>query len=900
MFTRREWLTMIGLLLCSTVHAQAPVTLVDFGASSAENTFGLAGWNTVLLDDFLTYTDAGPDGTTTTPGFLTTYSFPLDEFADVQGVQGTPRAFVPGERIVVTWYNTADVPVRFVPRISFDDPDGAGRGVEGRWYGMRNIADYQEAFCTAPAQGTCQSVLNITDTGFYATAGTYSLVNVNLHIEYYNNAVKPFIVCDRIELHFDADNSPPQQVTNLQAQVLSPSSVQLTWDAAVDNAGPVGEYLIYRGDEVEGYARSTSYTVTLLEPDTEYTFRVTALDNVRNESTPSAPQTVRTGSFATDDLIDPNAFTYLGAFRVPGWAYGGDALAFFNQGNGGPGGAGAADGFSGSLFGMGIDQQQFGYINQISIPAPVISPNRDPNTLNEAVMLTPLTDVKPAQIAAWENVDLWRTGLTMVGPANGEATPRLYLSWGYHYQVDGGKNASLTRLDPMNLGMASLEGPWYVGGPPGAQREPVDAKLNDYLFTAPQDWADTNTGGRSLLIGRFRDGGLSGMGPTLFATAPWTAASLDPNTELPYTQLLEYAHGDQSIDNYVFPNATAGYKHNDNWKGATWLRSQNRDAVVFVGNKALGHTWYGYYLDYMELEWAVFNVPQPPISRQDPDKGWKSHNNIPMMLFYDPDDLAAVANGTMEPYQPQPYAAFRPDTTLFFGPDRYQRSASYDEANERLYVVEGNALQFNDAVVHVWDVSQPASGELPVEMTHFRAVVDQTDVVLHWTTATETNNLGFEIQQAPASEPDTWKSLAFVEGHGTTTAPQTYRYTITPNFGGTWHFRLKQMDHDGTASFSAPVRIEVGLPEVFTVTAPYPNPFTQRATFDLQVQRAQHVVVAVYDNLGRLIETLYRREMTQAERQSFVLHRRGWAAGTYHIRITGETFSTVQSVTLAH
>lgn len=898
MFTWRGIVGYLVFLLCGTVQAQAPITLVDFGASAAENVFGLAGWNMVLLDDHLGYSGAGPAGTTTQASFFTTYSFPLDEFADIQGVQGAPRAFIPGERIIVTWYNTADVPVRFVPRISFDDPDGAGRGVEGRWYGMRSLNDYQEAFCTAPALGTCQSVLNITDTGFYATAGTYSLVNVNLHIEYYNNAVKPFIVCDKIELHFDADNVSPQQIANVQAQVVSPSSVQLTWDAATDNSGNVGEYLVYRGNEVEGYTRTNSYTVTLLEPDTDYTFRVTALDNARNESTPSAPLAVRTSTFATADLIDPNAFQYLGAFRVPGWAYGGDALAYFDQGDGGAGGAGAADGFAGSLFGMGIDQQQFGYVNQISIPTPVISPNRDPYALNEAVMLTPLTDVKPAQVAAWENVDLWRTGLTIVGPEQGEATPRLYLSWGYHYQVDGGKNASLTRLDPANLGQAALEGPWFVGGQPGAQREPVDAKLNDYLFTAPQEWADANTGGRSLLIGRFRDGGLSGMGPTLFATAPWREDALPANTELPYTQLLEYAHGDQSIDNYVFPNAAAGYKHNDNWKGAAWLRSQNRDAVVFVGNKALGHTWYGYYLDYMDLEWAVFNVPQPPISRQDPDKGWKSHNNIPMMLFYDPDDLAAVANGTMQPAEPQPYAAFRPDTTLFFGPDRYQRSASYDAANERLYVVEGNALQFNDAVVHVWDVSQENAASLPVELLQFRALVDEGTVVLRWQTASETSNLGFEVEQAIGSDQPAWTMLAFVEGQGTTATAQHYAYRVVPSTHGSMQFRLKQIDHDGTTTYSEPVQVKLALPRVYTITPPYPNPFSETATFSLQVQQTQHVVVSVYDSVGRMVETVFSGTVSSGQTHRFGLVQNGWAAGTYHLRVIGESFQTVHTLTL--
>ena len=82
---------------------------------------------------------------------------------------------------------------------------------------------------------------------------------------------------------------------------------------------------------------------------------------------------------------------------------------------------------------------------------------------------------------------------------------------------------------------------------------------------------------------------------------------------------------------------------------------------------------------------------------------------------------------------------------------------------------------------------------LPVELTRFFAdPAGANMVLLTWMTATETNNAGFEVemkrgvvrprhaaaQLGNAENPSAWQTLAFVEGKGTTTEAQTYRYTV--------------------------------------------------------------------------------------------------------------------------
>ena len=66
------------------------------------------------------------------------------------------------------------------------------------------------------------------------------------------------------------------------------------------------------------------------------------------------------------------------------------------------------------------------------------------------------------------------------------------------------------------------------------------------------------------------------------------------------------------------------------------------------------------------------------------------------------------------------------------------------------------------------------SAFLPVELLDFDAKVQENDVHLHWQTATELNNYGFELERS-ANGRD-FELVHFIEGHGTTTVAQSYSY----------------------------------------------------------------------------------------------------------------------------
>lgn len=206
-----------------------------------------------------------------------------------------------------------------------------------------------------------------------------------------------------------------------------------------------------------------------------------------------------------------------------------------------------------------------------------------------------------------------------------------------------------------------------------------------------------------------------------------------------------------------------------------------------------------------------------------------------------------------------------------------------------------------DADGNTSEFSAPAV-PLPVELVSFDATVDGEDAVLTWKTASETNNDGFAVERRanPQSEIHNpkWTEVGFVEGAGTTTEPQSYAYRARGLDYGAHVFRLRQIDRDGTASYSEEVEAQVTLAERYALSEGYPNPFRQRATLELAVREAQEVRVEVYDVLGRRVEVIHRGELAANETHRFTVEASGLSSGLYLLRVTGEEFAATRRLVL--
>lgn len=164
---------------------------------------------------------------------------------------------------------------------------------------------------------------------------------------------------------------------------------------------------------------------------------------------------------------------------------------------------------------------------------------------------------------------------------------------------------------------------------------------------------------------------------------------------------------------------------------------------------------------------------------------------------------------------------------------------------------------------------------IPVEFTTLAASVLQNDktVQLNWSTATETNNSGFEIQRSEVggqrSESSRWMEIGCVPGFGTTTEPKSYSFIDENVTKGIYKYRLKQIDYDGTFTYSNEIKVEVDFtPKEFVLYQNYPNPFNPATQIKYSIQsvilrQAKSgimVTLKVYDVLGNEVATLINEE----------------------------------------
>ncbi len=139
------------------------------------------------------------------------------------------------------------------------------------------------------------------------------------------------------------------------------------------------------------------------------------------------------------------------------------------------------------------------------------------------------------------------------------------------------------------------------------------------------------------------------------------------------------------------------------------------------------------------------------------------------------------------------------------------------------------------------------------------------DVSLQWSTASETNNYGFEIerraiQNSPTLniEPGTWNTVGFVQGAGTSTSPRDYSYVDNVSSPGRYAYRIKQIDLSGAATYYNGAEVEVGLaPKEFALGQNYPNPFNPSTKIEFSVPENGHAVLKVFNMLGQEVATLY-------------------------------------------
>jgi hypothetical protein len=229
-------------------------------------------------------------------------------------------------------------------------------------------------------------------------------------------------------------------------------------------------------------------------------------------------------------------------------------------------------------------------------------------------------------------------------------------------------------------------------------------------------------------------------------------------------------------------------------------------------------------------------------------------------------------------------------------------------ASETALVLDGGTITEVNGNSQTGFSNLPLSGDgstLPVELAMFEGTRVEQGVRLRWRTASEQNNAGFRVERRVGARErgskSAWTQVGFVEGAGTTSNAQTYRFTDSdlPYAADSVSYRLKQVDTDGSTALTDAVTVARGGPERIQLLGTAPNPARSRATVRFAVPddaAASGVTMRLYDVMGRQVRTV--ETSAEAGRHEQTLNVSGLASGVYVLRLRAGGQATTRKLTV--
>ena len=170
------------------------------------------------------------------------------------------------------------------------------------------------------------------------------------------------------------------------------------------------------------------------------------------------------------------------------------------------------------------------------------------------------------------------------------------------------------------------------------------------------------------------------------------------------------------------------------------------------------------------------------------------------------------------------------------------------------------------------------------------------DVTLNWSTATEINNRGFDVERKSAG--GSFEKVGFISGNGTSTEINKYNFTDRNLTSGNYNYRIKQIDFDGTSKYySLNETVKVGLPTQFSLSQNYPNPFYPGTMIKYSIPQNGFVKLYIYNSLGQKVADLVNQPM-EAGNYEINFNASKLSSGVYFYKLEVGDFTAVKKLML--
>ncbi|MBK7446844.1 MAG: T9SS type A sorting domain-containing protein [Ignavibacteria bacterium] len=189
---------------------------------------------------------------------------------------------------------------------------------------------------------------------------------------------------------------------------------------------------------------------------------------------------------------------------------------------------------------------------------------------------------------------------------------------------------------------------------------------------------------------------------------------------------------------------------------------------------------------------------------------------------------------------------------------------------------------------------------LPVELSSFNYETLKGNVTLHWTTSSEINNAGFDVERSDVNGQisNVWSKAGFISGNGTSSGSINYSFTDNNLSSGKYNYRLKQIDYNGNYEyFSLNSDVIIATPKNFFLGQNYPNPFNPSTVINYNIPQDSYVKIKLYDNTGREVLTLLN-EFISAGYYTINFNVSDLASGIYFYNINAGEYTATKKMML--
>lgn len=225
--------------------------------------------------------------------------------------------------------------------------------------------------------------------------------------------------------------------------------------------------------------------------------------------------------------------------------------------------------------------------------------------------------------------------------------------------------------------------------------------------------------------------------------------------------------------------------------------------------------------------------------------------------------------------------AWSTDTVLSIPVNTFSNSLALKDNN--VHIIFAKTISGNNDLYYKKNPNQI----LPVELSSFTSNLDARNVSLNWSTASELNNSGFDIERKLV-EATSWSKIGNVSGHGTSNTVNNYQYEDRNLQSGKYNYRLKQIDVNGNFKYyQLSSFVEVGVPGKFALSQNYPNPFNPSTKINYDLPFDSRVAIKIFDITGKEVASVLNQTLT-AGYYTANFNASNLASGVYFYQINAE------------